>query len=57
MIDKILNHKSKGVTGTVYNKYEYWKEKKDAMKKWNKRLKEIIATGNNQSATGSKIPS
>ena len=40
---KVLNHAEVGVTGKVYNKYDYLKEKKDALDRWGRKLEAIIS--------------
>jgi integrase len=41
-IEKVLNHKDKGVTA-VYDRYTYLNEKREALQKWADRLDEIVA--------------
>jgi len=43
VISKILNHTDSGVTAKVYERYEYDKEKRAALEKWERRLKRIVA--------------
>ena len=38
IIAKVLNHAPKGITGQVYNRYEYLKEKRDALEQWGEAL-------------------
>ena len=45
---KVLNHAEVGVTGKVYNKYDYLQEKKDALAKWGRKLEAIITGGKGQ---------
>lgn len=40
-IEKVLNHKDKGVTA-VYDRYTYLNEKREALQKWADRLDEIV---------------
>jgi integrase len=42
-ISKILNHSEKGVTGEVYDKYSYYKEKRQVLEAWGRKLESIIA--------------
>jgi integrase len=42
IIGRVLNHAAKGVTGKVYNRYEYLKEKRDALDKWARYLETLI---------------
>jgi len=39
---KVLNHAEVGVTGKIYNKYNYLPEKKDALGRWGAKLQSII---------------
>ncbi|MCH7498754.1 MAG: tyrosine-type recombinase/integrase [Nitrospinae bacterium] len=39
---KVLNHAEVGVTATVYDKYNYFPEKKDALNRWGRKLESII---------------
>jgi integrase len=41
-VSKILNHSEKGVTGKVYDKYSYDKEKRQALEKWARKLESIL---------------
>ena len=40
----VLNHspESRGVTDVVYNRYAYDNEKRDALEKWEARLRELL---------------
>jgi integrase len=44
ILDKVLNHKKpkRDTTGRVYNKYEYSREKAEALQKWERELKRIL---------------
>ena len=42
IIGRVLNHAAKGVTGTVYNRYEYLTEKRQAFDAWAERLQQIV---------------
>ncbi len=42
VIALILNHALPGITNKVYNRYDYLKEKRDALNKWGLRLHQII---------------
>jgi integrase len=42
VIGRVLNHASKGVTGKVYNRYEYLNEKRDALERWARYLETLI---------------
>ena len=42
IVGKVLNHAEQGVTGKVYDKYDYLKEKKDALDRWGRKLEAII---------------
>ncbi len=42
IVTKILNHTEKGVTGEVYDKYGYYKEKQQALNTWGRKLSSII---------------
>ena len=47
VIAAVLNHVSVArgtITGRVYNKYEYDAEKRDALHKWSRRIKEVLCT-------------
>jgi integrase len=48
----VLNHapRSRDVTETVYNRYAYDKEKRDALTSWEKRLLELIGQTKNRTA-------
>ena len=41
LIDRITNHKPTGITDRVYNKYDYLKEKQEALNAWGARLARI----------------
>ena len=43
IISKVLNHASQGVTGKVYNRYEYIKEKRHALATWAGYLMNLTA--------------
>jgi integrase len=43
LIDRITNHKPTGITDRVYNKYEYLKEKQEALNAWGARLGRIVS--------------
>jgi integrase len=43
IIERILNHKQTGVTNTVYNKYDYLKERREALDAWGKRVAQIVS--------------
>ena len=45
-VSKILNHSEAGVTAKHYDHYAYDKEKKDAMRTWDKELNQILAKPN-----------
>jgi integrase len=38
LIDRITNHEPTGITDRVYNKYDYLKEKREALHAWGARL-------------------
>jgi integrase len=42
LIDRITNHKPTGITDRVYNKYDYFREKQDALNAWGSRLSRIV---------------
>jgi integrase len=42
IISKVLNHAPKGVTGQVYNRYEYVSEKRHALETWARHLENLI---------------
>ncbi len=42
VIAKVLNHASKGITGQVYNRYEYLAEKKHALEQWGVYLERLV---------------
>jgi integrase len=52
LIDRITNHKPTGITDRVYNKYDYLKEKQEALNAWGARLSRIVSNlelvGNNE---------
>lgn len=56
VVDRILNHVDRSVTGAHYDQYEFTKEKKNALDVWGRKLEEII-TGKteNDSAQGNRI--
>ena len=39
--EKVLNHSSRNVLTTIYNRHEYADEKRDALERWANRLREI----------------
>lgn len=41
-VEKLLNHQLQGVL-KVYNRYEYWDEKVEALKIWEEKIKQIAA--------------
>jgi len=43
LIDRITNHKPTGITDRVYNKYDYLKEKREALNAWGARLARIVS--------------
>jgi integrase len=43
LIDRITNHKPSGITDRVYNKYDYLKEKREALHAWGVRLLRIVS--------------
>ena len=43
MAEKVLNHVAPGVAGKVYDKYNYLKEKKNALSRWGRKLEAVIA--------------
>jgi hypothetical protein len=43
LIDRITNHKPTGVTDRVYNKYDYLREKQEALNAWGARLSRIVS--------------
>jgi integrase len=43
LIDRITNHKPTGITDRVYNKYDYLKEKREALNAWGARLSRIVS--------------
>ena len=43
LIDRIMNHKPTGITDRVYNKYDYLREKQEAMNAWGARLSRIVS--------------
>ena len=38
----MLNHTSKGITGQVYNRYEYLAEKRHALEQWGAYLERLV---------------
>jgi len=42
IIGRVLNHAAKGVTSTVYNRYEYLAEKKHALDSWAQHLDGLV---------------
>ena len=47
VIAKVLNHASKGITGQVYNRYEYLSEKKQALEQWGVYLERLVSGNTN----------
>ena len=43
LIDRITNHKPTGITDRVYNKYDYLREKQEALNAWGARLLRIVS--------------
>ena len=43
LIDRIMNHKPAGITDRVYNKYDYLKEKQEALNAWGIRLARLVS--------------
>src|SRR6266496_2183217 len=43
LIDRIINHKPSGITDRVYNKYDYLKEKREALDAWGARVARIVS--------------
>ena len=43
LIDRIMNHKPTGITDRVYNRYDYFKEKREALTSWGARLSRIVS--------------
>jgi integrase len=43
LIDRITNHKPVGITDRVYNKYDYLKEKQEALNAWGSRLARLVS--------------
>jgi integrase len=43
LIDRITNHKPSGITDRVYNKYDYLKEKREALSAFGARLVRIVS--------------
>jgi hypothetical protein len=41
LVDRVLNHTEPGV-GSVYDRYEYLREKRQALEAWAARLEEIV---------------
>lgn len=46
IVSKILNHVERSVTA-VYDRYEYGPEKRDALEKWARKLRGLVATDGN----------
>jgi len=44
LIDRITNHKPTGITDRVYNRYDYLKEKQEALNAWGARLSRIVSS-------------
>ena len=44
VIEKMLNHKMEGVMA-VYNRAEYWSERVEAQKVWDRKLRELRKKG------------
>jgi integrase len=42
VIALILNHALPGITNKVYNRYDYLKEKRDALNKWGARVHQVV---------------
>jgi len=42
VVSKIANHKERGMTGRVYDRYDYGREKKSALLKWDRHLADMI---------------
>ena len=47
VISKVLNHASRGITGQVYNRYEYLAEKKHALEQWGAYVERLVSGGAN----------
>jgi integrase len=43
LIDRITNHKPAGITDRVYNKYDYLKEKREALNDFGARLVRVVS--------------
>jgi len=43
LIDRIINHKPSGITDRVYNKYDYLKEKREALDAWGALVARIVS--------------
>jgi len=43
IIDRILNHQQKGITNRVYNRYDYLKEKREALDDWGAKVIRITS--------------
>ncbi len=41
-ISKVLNHTTQGITGKVYNRYQYDVEKQKALETWERKLRSIL---------------
>lgn len=56
VLSKVLNHKTSGEGSTItaiYNQYDYEKEKREALNRWNNQLVRILS--NNENATIHKL--
>ncbi len=42
VIGRVLNHAARGITGTVYNRYEYLAEKRQALDGWAEHLQKLV---------------
>ena len=42
IIGKVLNHSSRGVTGQVYNRYDYLAEKRGALEHWGDYVERLV---------------
>jgi integrase len=54
IVEKLLNHSSGVISGVsaVYNRYEYGKEKKEALDKWAMHIQEILQASDSKSFVG-----
>jgi integrase len=43
LIDRNINHKQTGITDRVYNRYDYLKQKREALTAWGARLTRIVS--------------